>query len=104
MTPVQALANKRESSLGRPPVDKNKAKFWESRLHALLVDRLDHIPNMVRGGRINPTELSRKTGKCRFTIYRWLNSDHISASGAAGLIQIADGRLVQEDMIPFLFA
>lgn len=104
MTPVQTLANNRETSTGRPPVDKGKAKFWESKLHALLVQRLDHIPQMVRGGRINPTELSRKTGKCRYTIYRWLNSDHISATGAASLIRIADGRIVQEDMIPFLFA
>ena len=102
MTPEQKLASPRERTIGRPPADSMKKRFWDSELHDLLLDRLCHVEGLVKDGRIQPAALARIAGKCRFTGYRWLNEERISTSGAKKLIQMSDGKLTIRDLAPFL--
>lgn len=104
MIPEQKLASPRERTIGRPPVDKMKKRFWDNDLHDLLIANLGHVEGLVKDNRIQPAVLARLTGKCRFTGYRWLNENRISTAGAKKIIQLSEGKLTIGDLAPFLIA
>lgn len=102
MTPEQLLSKPRERKHGRPPVNPNTSRFWETALHELLASRLAHVEGLVVDGRIVPAKLAQKVGRCRFTAYRWLGDNRISPGGAKKLIDISGGQLTKEELAPFL--
>jgi hypothetical protein len=102
MTPTQLFANPRERKEGRPPANPDAPRFWETDLHKLLVVHLGHIEGLVVGGRVVPNVLAKSVGCCRFTAYRWLGENKLSARGARKIIELSEGRVTKEDCAPFL--
>lgn len=102
MTPTQMLAAPRERKEGRPPANPDAPRFWETDLHKLLVSSLADIEGMVVGGKIVPNVLAKSVGCCRYTAYRWLGDNKLSARGAKKIIELSKGRLTKEDCAPFL--
>ncbi len=108
MTPEQMSSSPRERRTGRAPTDRNRTRYYDGRLHALLIDRLSHLPGLVDGGRISVATLAARIGRCRYTCYKWLHADQVSTAGARELIRLSatpeapDGRLTKEDLAPFL--
>lgn len=98
MTPEQILASPREPNHVRIV----KPRFWESKLHQLLAERLDHVDGLVVNGRIHPPALARAVGRCRYTAYRWLLDSKLSPGGARRLMALAEGRLTKEELVPFI--
>jgi len=71
------------------------------------------MPCLVRGGRVNVAEISRRTGNAKYTIYRWLAADRISTEAAKKLrgmsrAAVHDGEakeeITPEDLLPFLIS
>lgn len=89
---------------GRPrsEANKNKPKFWESALYALLVSKLPK--SHMEGGRLNVNSVATAIGKHPFTVYKWLTSNWISPGGAKALIEESNGRLTAKDFAPFLIS
>lgn len=102
MTPTQLLTSPREPKVGRPRANPSYPRFWETDLHKMLVAGLEKVEGMVVEGRIVPSKLARDVKCCRFTVYRWLNDNRISAKGAKRIIEVSKGRLTKEDFAPFL--
>lgn len=102
MIPEQLLAKPRERKSGRPPMNESSARFWETALHGLLAERLGHVEGLVVDGRIVPSKLAQRVGRCRFTAYRWLGENKISPGGARKIIELSGGQLTKEDLAPFL--
>jgi hypothetical protein len=92
----------RERREGRPPANPDAAQFWETDLHKLLVANLAHIDGLIVGGKIVPGVLANSVGCCRFTSYRWLGKNKLSAKGAKKIIELSDGRVTKEDCAQFL--
>ena len=103
MPPEQTLSGPRERT-GRPPADPNKKNFWETDLHKLLVDRLDHLDGMVVDGRIVPARLAKLTNKNRYTIYRWLGDNRLSSGAAKAILKLAGERLTPTELMKFVLA
>lgn len=97
MTPDQMLHRPREKR-----ADSERGDFWKSELHGLLVERLETVEGVVVEGKLVPSQLARKVGTVRYTIYRWLNTSRISPRGAAKLIELSKGRLTKEELAPFI--
>ena len=100
MTSTHLMQKPREH--GRPPSDPATSRFWETKLHAKLSEKLSHIDGMVVAERIVPSKLAKLCKVCRFTAYRWLGENKISPKGARKIIEISAGRLTREDLAPFL--
>lgn len=100
MDSTQLMQRPREH--GRPPSDPATSRFWETKLHKMLSEKLAQIDGMVVDKRIVPSKLAKLCKVCRFTAYRWLGEDKISPKGARKIIEISAGRLTREDFAPFL--
>lgn len=104
----QHASSPRENGPGRPPIDPKQTRFFDGELHKLLSDRLDHIPGMVRGGRVDPKVLALQCKKAKFTIYRWMNNDRISAKAGKILMELSkqaesgEYRITKEEITPFV--
>lgn len=75
-------------------------RYYESALHAVLVDKL---PQFVRYGRIDTEKLGADLGLSSSTVSRWMLDNRLSR-GAAKRLLLLDGQITKEDLLPFLFA
>lgn len=104
----QHASSPREKGPGRPPIVQKLKRFYDGELHKLLSEKLDHIPDMVRGGRIDPKILAEKAKKAKFTVYRWMNNDRFSTKAGKILMELSkiedtgEYRITKEDITPFL--
>lgn len=82
-------------------------KFHQSKLHDLLVERLAHVPGLVESGRIMPSAMAEKCGRCKFTVYRWMGGEKLPLVAAKRIIALSEigedkPTLTLEDLIPYL--
>ena len=91
------------SKSGRPPKDPAKMKYYDTKLHTLLVEKLADVPNVVRGGRIDTIALAEACGVVRYTVYRWFDAEPLPPTAANKLMKLPNGTLTVEDITPFVF-
>lgn len=94
---------------GRPPKlakGETRKMYYDSDLHALLVDRL---PGFVQGGRISVPALSEALGYSAFHLYRMLQDNRLSPKILGKLVNLSkesevdeERRLVEGDLLNFL--
>lgn len=81
-------------------------KFHQSKLHGLLIDKLQHVPDLIVAGRIDPTEMAKRCGRCKFTVYRWMGGERLSLAAAKQIIALSEHEgaptMTLEDLIPYL--
>ena len=97
------MTTKRKTRSGRPPNDPHKQKYYDTELHKLLVVKLEDVPNVVRGGRIDTIALAEACDVVRYTVYRWFDADVLPSPAANKLIKLPKGKLTVEDITPFVF-
>lgn len=92
---------------GRPPAKNQARYFWETELHNFLYERLKDFPDLTASGRILPKKLAKMIGKCDYTVYRWLNDNRVTASGARAILELANKdaiRIEKEELTRFVLA
>ncbi len=101
------MASGTQAAFGRPPKNPDKPKYYESDLHAFLVEKLPEACKL--DGRIDVNRLSDATGNHRYTVYRWLEKNRLSVKAVKSLIEISgdpdtgEPRLTEDMLTPFLF-
>lgn len=91
-------------SAGRPPARRSENFFWENEPHAFLLERLNHIPDLIVGERIQVKKLAKLVHRCDFTVYRWFTENRVPAGGARMIVKIANDRITPEEMVKFVLA
>lgn len=84
---------------GRPKTGETQA-YYEGRLHGFLIDKLP--ASFVHYGRVDMGELAVRANRTRQTISLWFLNDHISVSGAKCIVEICEGRVKLDDLLPFI--
>lgn len=87
---------------GRPGRPKNGEShaYYEGRLHGFLIDKLP--ASFVHYGRVDMGALATRANRTRQTISLWFLNDHISVSGAKCIVEICEGRVKLDDLLPFI--
>jgi len=96
---IQAAPGPIKSGRPRAKSNENKPRFWETKLYALLVQ---HLPQHMEGGRLNPKSLAVAIEFHPYTVYKWLQRDFISVKGSHAVIKESKGKIKIEDLAPFL--
>ena len=86
---------------GRPrlPEGRTRVPSYDSRLTAFLQARL---PKFVIRGRLNVSSLAEAADISRQVLYRYLQDERLTMSGAAALINASEGVLTPEDLAEFV--
>lgn len=93
---------------GRPPRDPHLAHYYDTELHTFLLEKLAHVPGMIRGGRIDTKVLARRCNVARWTCYRWFRAESLSPNAAKALIRASitdetpEGTITGQDLHRFI--
>lgn len=85
---------------GRPRSGEGR-NFYESRLHALLLEGLP--AECVTGGRVDRHKIAQHVKYSQHTIGRWMVEDRLTPSAVRALMSIEGHSFKTDDFLPFVF-
>lgn len=80
--------------LGRRPY------YHQTKLHALFVEKLPEFRK--EASRIDRERLAIALGVAPFSLSRWMVLGAVSLPGYRKIIKLAEGRITEKDLLPFL--
>lgn len=91
---------------GRPRRDVGRTTYYDTELHALLVERL---PQFADRGRIIVAKLAKAMDYSAFAVYKTLAENRLSPRAINRILEIdnegkapGDARLTKDDLLKFL--
>jgi hypothetical protein len=75
-------------------------KFDDNPLHKMLVEKLP--PRLLIDGRLDIRTTSKECGCAAASIYRMMDTGRMSRRSAKAFIDLSEGKLTKEDLIPYL--
>jgi hypothetical protein len=73
-------------------------------LYETLLEKMpDRYQSQYTEDTLNITALARDLKMSREGVYKWFRANRISPRGATAICKLSRGRIVRDDLIPFVF-